>query len=295
MSAYTFVSVIIPNLHSPIINQTIDSLLKQDASIPFEIIVVGQDKFGLVAKYADDHVRFIETEDPTPPSIARNIGADAARGDYLVFTDADCVVDAHFLDEHLAANAGNARRVVGGAVSLKYDRDFWILSDNISTFHENLATTKAGTREILPSLNLSLPHIFWDELGGFDPSFPAAAGEDADFSFRAKALGAELLFSPQAIIYHRHQRGSLQSILQHAYTFGKYSLKFNRKYVKQEFFSQNPWALVLFSPALAYGVICRIVFKELLPLRFWHTLPVVFLAKIAWCFGARKRLVETKS
>ena len=292
MTAYSKISIIIPNLHSPIINQTLDSLLDQDVSIPYEIIIVGQDKFGIVERYHDERIKFIKTAEPTPPALARNLGAASSTGDYLVFTDSDCVAADDFLEKHLEANQGKPYRLVGGAVSIDTDQNYWTLSDNIATFHEILPHTKPGKRDILPSLNLSLSKKIWTELSGFDPKYPKPAGEDADFSYRARMINSEVIFTPDPVITHIHQRDNLKSILKHAYTFGEYSIKIDPKYKADksfpDMFIDHPWLLIVFSPILSCGVIMKIIFIEKLPLKFWHTLPVIKIAKIAWCFGAGK-------
>ena len=65
-------SIIIPNLHSPIIDRTIQSILNQETDHTYEIIVVGMDKFGLVEKFPE--VNFIKTPAPVGAAEARNIG-----------------------------------------------------------------------------------------------------------------------------------------------------------------------------------------------------------------------------
>lgn len=297
MTTNNMISVIIPNLNSPIIDQTVKSLLHQNTALPFEIIIVGMDKFEIIVNIEDKHVKFMKTEKPTPPSIARNMGAAAARGDYFVFIDADCIADKKLLEQHVEAHHGTQDRLVGGAVSLSKNKNYWILADNIATFHEVLLHTKPGTREILPSLNLSISKVLWNKLEGFDPSFPSAAGEDADFSYRARKLGAEILFTPHAVLEHHHQRGSLKALLKHAYTFGMYSMKFNPKYHPRSrttnLINRYPFALILLSPIIALVVIFKIIFIEKLPLHYWHTLPAVYISKIAWCFGARRRILKS--
>jgi GT2 family glycosyltransferase len=292
---YRKISIIIPNLHSPIINQTLDSLLDQHVSLPYEIIVVGQDKFGIVESYHDECIKFIKTAEPTPPGLARNLGVASSTGDYLVFTDSDCVPEKDFLEMHLEANDGKSDRLLGGAVDIRNDQSYWLLSDNIATFHQTLTHTEPGTRDILPSLNLSLPKILWEIIGGFDTKI-IIAGEDADFSNRARKLGCEVLFSTKPKVVHRHNRDNFTSVIKHAHTFGEYSIKINPKYKSGKslpiILIKWPCLLFLFSPIIACGVIMKIVFLEKLPLKFWHTLPVVKLAKIAWCFGAGKKLIK---
>lgn len=292
------ISVIIPNLNSPIIGQTINSLLCQNTALPFEIVVVGMDKFGIIEQINDERVKFLRTDKPTPPSIARNIGANAACGDFIVFIDADCIADENFLEQHIEAHRINQNSLIGGAVRLSAEKKYWILADNVSTFHEILLHTKPGIREILPSLNLSIPKQLWNEIGGFDPTFPTAAGEDADLSYRARKFGIKVHFTKNAIVEHRHQRGSLKALLIHAFNFGRFSLKFNPKYepysTLSKLINDYPILLIIFSPVLACKVIVKILFNERLPFRYWHVLPAVFLSKMAWCFGARKRIIKGK-
>lgn len=45
----------------------------------------------------------------------------------------------------------------------------------------------------------------WQELGGFDPDFRPAYGEDLDLSFRARLHGWKTLFEPTSIVHHNHE------------------------------------------------------------------------------------------
>ncbi len=92
-------SIIIPNLHSPIIDRTIRSILAQETEHTFEIIVVGMDKYNLVAQFPE--VRFIQTDKPVPTGIARNMGAKKAIGEIVIFIDADCLAEPNWMEAHL--------------------------------------------------------------------------------------------------------------------------------------------------------------------------------------------------
>ena len=80
------ISVIIPNLHSPIIDKTIESVIKQETSAPYEIIVVGMDKWNLVKKYPElsSEISFL-TEDhyleTLSPAIRRGVQKSVAQLD----------------------------------------------------------------------------------------------------------------------------------------------------------------------------------------------------------------------
>ncbi len=67
------VSIVIPNLHSPVINRVLATLKSQSwYPVAFEVIVVGLDRYGLVTE--DASVRFLRTDGPASPAKARNLG-----------------------------------------------------------------------------------------------------------------------------------------------------------------------------------------------------------------------------
>src|SRR4030042_1251839 len=71
MHRLNLVSIIIPNLHSPIVGQTLQSLEAQDYAGPFEIIVVGREKDGRVRGGGGG--RPTVPPHPFSPAAARNL------------------------------------------------------------------------------------------------------------------------------------------------------------------------------------------------------------------------------
>ena len=285
-------SIIIPNLHSPIIDRTIESILAQKTRHTYEIIVVGMDKFGLVEKYPQ--VQFIKTKEPTPPGTARNIGASASTGDYLIFIDADCIAESNWLDTHLQCHQHhNDILLVGGGV--RFDKNnYFTLSDNISSFHEYMLHIVSGRKTILPTLNLSLPKRIWETLNGFISS---QTGEDIDFTFRANLKGFVLLFEPAAVVTHMPNRRTFKQILSHSFLFGVNSIKANPRYwedLKINNLFQNWFISLILSPAVSMVVLLRIIFIEKIPLKYWYTFPMIYILKLAWCLGFVKRLKKTR-
>lgn len=283
------ISVIIPNLHSPIVGKTIESVLAQKTDQPFEVIVVGMDKWGLVEKYSKK-VNIIKTKSPTPPGAARNIGVSYAKGELIFFIDSDCVASPEWIEMHFALHQETDQPIIlGGGVDFP-SQNYFTLADNISWFHEFMVHIKAGEKTILPSLNLSLSKAVWEIIGGFNHN---PAGEDTDFSLRALSQDIALVFSPDSTVRHLPSRRKLTDLFQHAFVFGYYSIKANRSYwhvLNVPFPLRNSFLTILLSPLLAFGVVYTILFREKLPFRFWHTLPVVYLIKLAWCFGYSKQL-----
>lgn len=282
------ISVVIPSLHSPIVDRTLDSLRRQTFDLSqVDIIVVGRDRHGLVVE--DDVVRFHDTHHPVSPAVARNLGLSQATGDIVAFIDSDCLAADDWLETLLAAyRADPHRAVVGGSVGFESD-NYWTLADNISTFYRFLPSTAAGERLHLPSLNFSARRDVLESAGGFDERYPLPTGEDTDLSLRLRRAGHSLYFEPRAVVYHHPARQSVGALLRHARNFGRYSPRLQPdadELLDFPNFLRRPAIVLALSPLLAAGVTTRIFATNPDLLRFWYTAPAIFLAKLAWCVGA---------
>jgi glycosyltransferase involved in cell wall biosynthesis len=284
------VSVIIPNLNSPLVDRTLSALRQQRLDLStMEVLVVGLDEQGLVQD--DRLVRSISTGSPRPPAVARNIGAAESSGDLICFTDADCIPSQDWLSTLLSRHQDPSITIVGGGVAFPAD-NYWRLADNISTFHPYLHTGPPGTRDQLPSLNLSVQRRVWNQVGPFDERYPRAAGEDADWTMRARLAGHRLHFEPRAFVSHVPERTTFEDLWRHAVGFGQYSIKLDSRYqaVLGRPLVLRHWLLTLLaSPLMASWVTAR-AFGRRSTLRHAHTIPAVYVAKVGWCWGAAQRL-----
>jgi len=95
-------SVVIPTCNEgEMLHMTVESIINNSGSIPFEVIVVDDGSTDgscdCYRNVRDSRVRVIEGEQ-LGVARARNYGARAAQGDMLVFLDAHCEVSSHWLD-----------------------------------------------------------------------------------------------------------------------------------------------------------------------------------------------------
>ena len=180
-------AVIIPNLHSPVIDEVIAAVLAQ-ADTALEIWVVGQDCYGKIP--ISPRVHTIVTPEPLYPGAARNLGAERAEADIFVFLDADCIPQPGWLSALLGAwksypNAG----AISGAMLPQSDTLIQHC-DQIASFHEHLTLHPPVERKSLASFSLLVPRTVWQQSGGFNSCLRHTEG--LDFTLRLRAQGWRL-------------------------------------------------------------------------------------------------------
>lgn len=199
------VSVVIPAYNAAdTLGGTLAALGRQ--TLPagtFEILVVDDGSTDATAAVAAGFPAKLLRQRNQGPAVARNAGAAAARGEILVFTDADCEPAPEFLAELLKAFDNPA---VSGAQGAYRTRQREIVARFAQAeFEDRYAFVRR-----FPCIDLVATYaaayrreVFLRE-GGFDVSFPVANNEDTELSYRLCRLGHAMVFVPTAVVYHRH-------------------------------------------------------------------------------------------
>jgi GT2 family glycosyltransferase len=281
------ISIIIPDLDSPLVDGTLAALRAQGApGEGVEVVVVGSDAPRLVPR--DGSVRLLESGERLNPAVARNRGVGAAGGARLLFTDADCRPAAGWVRQ-LAAALDSAP-VAGGAVSFPRDRaarraGCWALADNIASFHPLLPDRPAETasRRPLGSLNLAVRRDAWERVGPFDEQLPTS--EDHDWVLRARAAGLATAFVPTALVEHAAVRATRRELEEHAAWYGRHFRQFLARHPGA--FAGGPtWRsrrrLRLAAPLKAWTGAAAIFLRHPSLLPCWRALPGVAAFRRAW-------------
>jgi len=287
LSAEIKISIIIPNLHSPIINQTIESVLRQETDLPYEIIIVGMDKFQLVEKIKN--VLFIQTPNPVGAAEARNIGIHKAKGEWLLFIDSDCVAQPGWI-KTFAEAFGAGWKVIGGGVKTP-EEPFWLLVYNLSMFHGSLASDKRKEKKFLPTLNLAVHREVINEIGLMDESL--LRGQDVDWTSRMSLAGYPLLFEPSASIEHLPPRQDLDTLRKYNYRSGYYMIRVRHKYPQifhMPGILKKPFVFKMFGPLIALITTIKIVLRSKKVRQHINIIPYIYLQKLSWCQGAAASL-----
>jgi len=189
------ISVIVPMYNEEQnVDECILSLLNVDYPTK-EIIIVDDGSSDRTAEVVAKHsVRLIRLGKNMGPSAARNEGIKAAKGDFIAFTDGDCIVDKFWLKK-LIRNYTNPR--VGGVGGPFRNPESGYFSNYI-----NLAVLDFLSREkLLSTGNASFRAEILRRIGGFDSSFRTE--EDDEISIRVKKAGYDLVIEPEAVVWHK--------------------------------------------------------------------------------------------
>ncbi|MDA3895177.1 MAG: glycosyltransferase family 2 protein [Desulfobacteraceae bacterium] len=122
MKRAPFISVVIPSYNSMhTIRQCLDSVINQLVSVPYEIIVVdsSEDQTPEIMKSYEPRVRYFHLSQKTIPAVARNIGIEKSFGEFIAFTDSDCIVDPSWLQQIMRAHKSGYDVVCGSVINAR--------------------------------------------------------------------------------------------------------------------------------------------------------------------------------
>lgn len=227
-------SIIIPTYNRPQrLRDCLQSLVDLDYPRDrFEVIVVDDGSpvsIGEVTQVFEPlmSLRLIRQANAGPAS-ARNTGAAAAKGDYLVFTDDDCQPDPSWLRALEAALAGSTDTLVGGhTVNALPENLYSTASQLLIDYIYDYYNRRQQQAMFFASNNFAMPRQVFQELGGFDTNFPLAAGEDREFCDRWNHHKYKMKYEPKARVRHSHHL-QLQTFWKQHANYGRGAYHFHR-------------------------------------------------------------------
>lgn len=163
-------------------------------------------------------LRYIRNEKNAGPAFCRNLGVEEAESELIAFTDNDCLVSRHWLNNlyeaasrspaTIAAVGGRTIAAGSDVFSRYYDYhkilDPWYFRGKIHYITTANAIFKRGPFEIV---------------GGFDTAVRQAGGEDPGICFKLQNAGYGLGYAPDAIIRHQYE-ARLRAFIRTFYRYG---------------------------------------------------------------------------
>jgi len=220
------VTVVIPARNAGLgILPCVESVRSQGA----EVIVVDDGSEDNTADAAERAGAKVLRQDPKGPAAARNLGARHAKGDILLFTDADCLPGPLWVEEMVKPFRDSA--VVGVKGAYRTEQTGWVprlvqveFEDRYRLLRKSLYIDMVDTHAAGFRRDVFLRY------GGFDETFGAASNEDTEFSYRLAERGERLVFAPEAVVSHRHP----ESLADYA------KKKFGRGYWRMKAYAKHP-------------------------------------------------------
>lgn len=148
-----------------------------------EVIVCDNNSTDDTAAVAKDNGARVVFEQFNQIAASRNAAARAARGDWLVFVDADTQVTPKLFREMMRAMVRDD--CLGGGCPVKFDSGPWLGRQSVTVWNMAARVMRWAAGSFL-FCRASAFH----ELGGFSPDF--FAGEEVDYCIRLNRLGRRL-------------------------------------------------------------------------------------------------------
>jgi glycosyltransferase involved in cell wall biosynthesis len=204
-------SVVIPTRNRPkAVERCLDALAEQ--TLPrgsFEVLVVDDGSEPALsldpARWASKFDLKLIRQKNTGPAGARQRGVTEARGEFLAFTDDDCLPTPTWLGGLVAALRENPEAMIGGSTFNGLKNDLFAESSQLilEMVYEYFNRDPANSY-FFASNNIALRHDCYLASGGFDPDFVSPAAEDREFCDRWRMQRRPLLWNKDALIEHRH-------------------------------------------------------------------------------------------
>jgi glycosyltransferase involved in cell wall biosynthesis len=195
------VSVVIPVLNGARWLAEQLQALRHDSAQPFETVVADNgstDDSVAIARSFERAMTVIvaDASERQSHGFARNVGARAATGDYLVFLDADDVIAPGYVSALVSALDA------AEFVAARMDSDK--LNEGWRRYARALPQTNGLPGGAVPwgyGGTLGMRRTSFERIGGFSEDL---AAEDVDFGIRAHECGVPLTFVSDAVLHYRY-------------------------------------------------------------------------------------------
>ena len=222
-----FFSIIIPTYRRP---RRLAGCLQSLACLDyprdrFEVIVVDdgsqEPPETMVADFLKCFDVMLLKQAHTGPATARNTGAAQAKGEVLAFTDDDCEPAADWLQTLAKRYTAKPDCAIGGRTLNKLpDNPFSTASQMLIDYLYAYYNADPLQARFFASNNMALPSDRFQMIGGFDTTFPSAAGEDRELCDRWRKHNYPMVYAPEVLVHHSHSLTCRNFLKQH-FNYGR--------------------------------------------------------------------------
>jgi len=204
-------SIVVPSFRrADALERLVASIVPQLADRPDRELIVIDDASGdpaypaLAARYRG-RLRLVTRPKNAGPAAARNEGARIARGEYLIFTDDDCVAPPYWLDwfDNIVTQNPDVDVIGGYARPLPHVRRFTPTRWAPLEFLQLGIWYSDGIVVLCSSCHLAVRKRWYERIGGFREQMRWA--EDRNLTYRLRRAGAIIYTDPAWHLYHESE------------------------------------------------------------------------------------------
>ena len=217
-------SIIIPNFNGrTLLERNLPKVLQacqSHTSGDWEIIIVddasNDESVGFLKKNYPQ-VKLVRHKTNQYFAISCNNGVKAAKGEIIVLLNNDVIPEKNFLKPLLEnfsskmvfsvgcqeKSQSGGKTILSGRAGGEFKRGFLVHWRAKDQDKKDTLWTASGSAAYRKSL--------WVKLGGLDPLFRPAYGEDIDLSYRAQKSGFKILFEPKSKVFHQHETTNIKA------------------------------------------------------------------------------------
>lgn len=212
------ISIVIPNYNGEkILKENLSRVISVMGNV--EIIVVDDASIDGSLKVLDDFkskIKLIKNEKNLGFSLSINKGVREASNEIVVLLNTDVIPEKkflapllkHFEDEKVFAvgcmdkSIEEKQIVLRGRGIGRWEKGFFMHSRG-EVGKRNTLWVNGGSGAFRKSI--------WEKLGGLNKLYSPFYWEDIDLSYRALKSGYKIVFEPESIVLHEHEKGAIKS------------------------------------------------------------------------------------
>lgn len=233
------VSVIVPVFNGrATIGMCLDSL--QTINYPpdkLEIIIVDNNSTDGTTEIVKEYPFTLLYETEIQSSYAaRDKGSRSAKGEFLLFTDADCIVEPDWvMNIILPFAAPEVAAAAGKIISVKGDT----LIEDFVTEADPLGVHTLGGMLSLVTANVAYRRSVFEQMGGFNCYMTTGADLVLGWNVQ-QAIGIKVEYVENAIVYHKH-RTTITGMRRQFRRYGSSEIILDTMFRKQDFYPRKPY------------------------------------------------------
>ena len=237
----------------------------------FEIVIIddlSNDKTKeIIESFNDNRIRYCRNDKWLGIAKSRNHGLKYAKGDYVFFTDGDCIVSKDWIEQGFKSLKERGCAGVEG-------KSYYVSEEYKPTFSDH--TYESGRGKFMTD-NIAYKRSIVESVGGFDERY--SYHDDRDLGLRILSKG-KIEFNPKMIVYVQKETVSPKGLIKHSPILKDRVYLFKRFHDKEivSWRIVEPWSLAkILCPPLIFTSLLTNNFKtlddyKLLPFTYINTI-----------------------